>query len=92
MPSMLALPSPRALFARADPEEEQETSYLALSVKILSRVASIIASSPGDVLQEYYSAAAFKSQTFVRVLCEEDGGIFARQNKISLAFHIAVVV
>ena len=34
---------PPALFARLEPEEEQETSYLALSVKILSLFSSIIA-------------------------------------------------
>jgi len=42
IPPTEAFPSPPALFTRLEPEEEQDTSYLALSVKISSFFASNI--------------------------------------------------
>ena len=42
MPAAYPFPMPPALFARADPEEEHETSYFALYVRIFSRSASIM--------------------------------------------------
>ena len=46
MPPTEALPSPPLRFARVEPEEEQDTSYLALSVRISKVVASNIRCIP----------------------------------------------
>ena len=47
IPPMLALPIPPFFAAREEPDEEQETSYFALSVRIFKRSQSSIASSFG---------------------------------------------
>lgn len=46
MPHAAALPMPSFVFCRREPEEEHDTSYLALSVKIFSLSISIISQKP----------------------------------------------
>jgi hypothetical protein len=41
MPEISALPKPLRVFFLDEPEEEQDTSYLALSVRIFNFTASI---------------------------------------------------
>ena len=64
-----AFPSPSALFFRRDPDEEQDTSYFAPSVRIFSRSSSIMPASRRPFCgssASYYTTFFRKSQTFVR--------------------------
>ena len=53
IPLKCAFPVPVGVFFLVDPEEEQETSYFALSVKILSRSISNI-TKPEQMFVFYY--------------------------------------
>ena len=70
IPPKLAFPVPPAVFFRADPDEEQDTSYFALSVSMCSLCASSIFSPSFFPFQ--YIPFLRESQTFVRIFCVEN--------------------
>ncbi len=69
IPAGAALPMPPLRLARAEPEEEHETSYFALSVNIFNLSASIILRASANLMHCKYIPFFSKSQTFVRIFC-----------------------